>query len=303
MADDVSAGRLPDYGLKEKTNMKTNRFTKLLLLSALVLSCAFGVSAQQQTMTQTTLTAAVTGPSFYSGTTPTLQTQITLASSTGIVAPILPGTPSTIIYIDREAMGVFNVNATTGLISVNRGYLGTQAAPHLSGAMVLVAPNYNVTIAQGGNPVPNGLFSQDPPMGSTCTAANTTTSPWVNVLTGAQWLCSSVTGGWVAGFNNPYASDWSGQTATVAAAAGVILPSGPLFIVSGAGAITGFTIPVGCNATAVGACSFTIIAAAGSTWTWTATGNISVIGTGTPLKSFTFIWSASLQKFVPSSVS
>lgn len=282
--------------------MKTNRLTKLALLFAILLACVIPAQAQQQTMVQTTLTAAVTGPSFYSGTSPTIQTTILLASTTGIVAPVLPGTPSTVIYIDREAMGVFGVNSTTGFVSVNRGYLGTQAAPHLSGAMVLVAPNYNVTIAQGGNPVPNGLFAQDAPAGSTCTASNTTTTPWVNVLTGAQWICSSITGGWVAGFNNPYAADWTGQTATVAAAAGAILPSGPLFIVSGAGAITGFTIPVGCNATAVGSCTFTIISAAGSTWTWTAAGNILTAGTGTAGKVFTFIWSASLQKFVPSAV-
>jgi hypothetical protein len=204
--------------------------------------------------------------------------------------------------VDREAMGVFTVNSTSGFVGVLRGYLGTQAAPHLSGAMVLVAPNYNTTVGQGANPVPNGLFAQDPPMGSTCTAANTTTSPWVNVLTGAQWLCSSVTGGWVAGFNNPYASDWSGQTATVAAATGAVLPSGPLFIISGAGAISGFTIPVGCNATAVGACTFTVISAAGSTWTWTAAGNIMTAGTGTAGHLFTFVWSASLSKFVPSSL-
>jgi hypothetical protein len=73
--------------------------------------------------------------------------------------------------------------------------------------------------------------------------------------------------------------------------------------VSGAGAITGFTIPVGCDATAVGGCSFTIIAAAGSTWTWTAAGNIMTAGTGTAGHMFTFVWSASLSKFVPSALS
>jgi hypothetical protein len=285
--------------------MKTNRFAKAVLAVVFALAAVIPAFGQQQTMVQTTTAAAITGPSFYSGTSPTIQTTIQLTATTGIQAPVLPGTPSTVVYIDREAMGVFQVNSTTGFAVVNRGYLGTQAAPHLAGAMVLIAPNYNVTLAQGGNPVPNGLFTQDAPLGSTCNAAGTTTTPWVNVLTGAQFLCSTVTGGWVAGFNNPYATDWTAQTATVPAATGTILPSGPFFIVSGAGAISGFQIPIGCNATAVGSCTFTIIAAAGSTWTWTAAGNILTAGTAAtnPGTLFTFTWSASLQKFVPSRLS
>lgn len=269
----------------------------VVLLGAL---CSFSIA--QTALTQTTLSGAVSGPSLYSGTSPTISGTLTLASCTGIAAPILPGTPSSIIYVGREAMGVFSVSSTC-LLTVNRGYLGTQAAPHPSGDMVLYGPNYAVTIATGGNPVPNGFFQQDPAVGSTCTAAGTPTTPWVNVLTGVQWLCSSITGTWVAGYQNPLSGDFSGQTATVAAAAGAVLPSGPLFVISGAGAITGFTVPVGCNATAVGACSFTVIAAAGSTWTWTAAGNIMTAGTGTAGHSFTFTWSASLQKFVPSSLS
>lgn len=269
----------------------------LVLLAGLA-----GLVSAQTALTQTTLSGAVSGPALYSGTSPTISQFITLASCTGIAAPILPGTPSSIVYVGREAMGVFSINSSC-TAQVNRGYLGTQAAPHPSGDMVLYGPNYAATVALGGNLVPNGLFQQDPPVGGTCTAANTPTTPWINVLTGVQWLCSSITGTWVAGFQNPLSGDFSGQTATVAAAAGAILPSGPLFVVSGAGAITGFTVPVGCNATAVGACTFTIISAAGATWTWTAAGNIMTAGTGTAGHSFTFTWSASLQKFVPSALS
>jgi hypothetical protein len=286
-----------------KTKMK--HLATALAAIALALFCPAPMHAQQQTMTQTTLASIVNGPAFYSGTgtSSALQTLIQLTSTTGISAPVLPGTPSTIIYVGREAMGVFNVNTTTGFVTVNRGYLGTQASPHPSGDMVLVAPNYAVTIAQGGNPVPDGLFGQDPPLGGGCTASGTTTTPWVNVMTGAQWICSSVTGTWVPGWNNPLAGDFSGQAATVPAATGTITPSGPLFIVSGSGAISGFSIPIGCNATASGACSFTVISAAGSTWTWTAAGNIMTAGTGTAGHTFVFTWSASLLKFVPSSLS
>jgi hypothetical protein len=279
--------------------MNFRKVASLLVLLAGLTGLALGQTA----LTQTTLASAVSGPSLYSGTSPTISGTVTLASCTGLAAPILPGTPSSIIYVGREAMGVFSINTTSCSAVVNRGYLGTQAAPHPSGDMVLYGPNYAVTISQGGNPVPNGLFQQDPPMNGTCTASATPTTPWINVFTAAQWLCSSITGTWVPGFNNGLAGDFTPQTATVAAAAGTVTPSGPLFIISGAGAITGFNIPIGCNATAVGSCSFTVIAAAGSTWTWTAAGNIMTAGTGTAGHSFTFTWSASLSKFVPSSLS
>lgn len=278
--------------------MKTLQKAVLILVAALGFC---GISQAQTALVQTTLSSAVSGPAGYSGTSATIDQNVVLASVTGINAPTLPGTPVSVIYVGREAMGVFSVNTSTKIVGVFRGYLGTQPSPHPSGDMVLVAPPYNT--ANGGNPVPNGLFTQDPPIGGTCTAANTPATPWVNVLTGSQFICSTITSTWVAGFNNPLAGDFTGQTATVAAAAGAVLPSGPLFVISGAGAITGFTIPIGCNATAVGACSFTVIAAAGSTWTWTAAGNIMTAGTGTAGHLFTFVWSASLSKFVPSSLS
>lgn len=279
--------------------MTIRKAVSLFLLLAGLAGASFGQTA----LTQTTLATAISGPSLYSGTSPTISQQVTLAACSGIAAPILPGTPSSIIYVGREAMGVFTVNSTTCVLTVNRGYLGTQAAPHPSGDMVLYGPNYAATIAQGGNPVPSGLFQQDPPVNGTCTASATPTTPWVNVLTGSQWLCSSITGTWVPGFQNPWITDGAWQTASVAAATGAITPSGPLFVVSGSGAISGFNIPLGCDATAVGGCSFTIISAAGSTWTWTNAGNIMTAGTGTAGHTFTFIWSASLQKFVPSSLS
>jgi hypothetical protein len=271
-----------------------------LLLS---LACLAGFAIGQASLTQTTLSSALSGPALYSGTSATTSGTVTIAACTGVAAPVLPGTPSSILYVGREALGVLTWNSSTCSGSVFRGYLGTQAAPHVSGDMVLYGPNYAVALALGGNIVPNGFFTQDPPMNGTCTASSTPTTPWINVLTAAQWLCSSITGTWVPGFNNGLAGDFTPQTATVAAAAGAVLPSGPLFIISGAGAITGFTIPIGCNATAVGSCSFTVIAAAGSTWTWTAAGNIMTAGTGTAGHSFTFTWSARLSKFVPSSLS
>lgn len=270
---------------------------KLSILLLVLVACA-GLSFGQTALTQTTLTTSVTGPALYSGGSPVISQTVCLASATGIGNPILPGTPVSVIYVDREAMGVFNVNATSGCMIVNRGYLGTQASPHNSGDMVLVAPQYQTTLAFGGNPNPNGFFAQDPPYGGSCVAASTPTTPWVNVLTGAQWLCSAQTNTWAPGWQNPLASPptWI-QTGTVASAAGAITPSGPYFNISGTSQITGFNIPIGFN-TSFGGC-FT--ANPTGIWTWTAAGNISTAGTVTAATTpVTFCWNAASQKWIPS---
>jgi hypothetical protein len=279
--------------------MKT--LQKAVLILAAIL-CLCGISQAQVALTQTTLSSAVNGPALYAGTSPTIDNCWFLASVSGIAAPALPGTPVSVVYAGREALGVLTVNTSIKSVCGFRGYLGTTAMPHQSGDMVLIAQQYSTNQQYGANPVPSGFFPQDAPWGGSCIPANTPTTPWVNVLTAAQWLCSSITSTWVPGFNNPLVPGYAGQTATVPAAAGTVTPSGPLFVISGAGAITGFTVPIGCNATAVGQCSFTVISAAGSTWTWTAAGNIMTAGTGTAGHTFVFTWSASLSKFVPSAL-
>jgi hypothetical protein len=271
-------------------------FALLIVLAGLT-----GFAVGQVALTQTTLSSAVTGPSLYSGTSATLQSFVCLASTTGISAPILPGTPVSVIYIDREAMGVWTVNTSTNCLTVNRGYLGTQASPHISGDMVLIGNQYQSTLGQGGNPVPSGLFQQDPAYNGTCTAANTPTTPWVNVLTGAQWLCSTQTGTWAPGWSNPLSAPatWI-QTGTVASAAGAVTPSGPYFNISGTAAITGFNIPVGFN-TLTGGC-FT--ANPTGIWTWTAAGNIATAGTVTAATTpVTFCWNPASSKWIPSRLS
>jgi hypothetical protein len=156
------------------------RIASLLVILAGLAGASFGQTA----LTQTTLASAVSGPALYSGTSPTISSTITLTSCTGLAGPLLPGTPSSIIYVGREAMGIWSLNTTSCTAVVNRGYLGTQAAPHPSGDMVLYGPNYATTIAQGGNPLPSGLFQQDPPANGTCSPTLTPGSPWVNALTG-----------------------------------------------------------------------------------------------------------------------
>src|ERR1700690_831868 len=92
----------------------------------IVLAGLTGFAVGQAALTQTTLSGAVSGPAFYSGTSSTISDFVTLAACTGIAAPLLPGTPSSIIYVGREAMGVLNWNTSSCSGKVFRGYLSTQ---------------------------------------------------------------------------------------------------------------------------------------------------------------------------------
>jgi len=71
--------------------------------------------------------------------------------------------------------------------------------------------------------------------------------------------------------------------------AGVTLPSGPLFHVTGTNAITGWTIPVG-----FAGGSFTVIPDA--VFTWTAVGNIALAGTAVVSKALTFTYDGNAAK-------
>jgi hypothetical protein len=269
------------------------KLATLLVLLAGLAALSFGQTA----LTQTTLSSAVNGPAFYNGTSSTFDGTINLASVTGINAPTLPGTPVSVIFVDGEAMGVFTVNTSTKQVGVFRGYLGTRPSPHASGTMVLVAPAYNT--ANGGNPMASGLFQQDPPLNGACTAANTPTTPWVNVLTGAQWLCSTISKTWIPGFINPLVAV-SDIPNTAVASATTILPSGPLFHLTGTTPVTTITTPVGCNATAVGGCSFTMIVDTGTASQFGTGGNLEIGAAITTLtgKAYTFIWDATNSKWV-----
>lgn len=223
----------------------------------------------QNTLTQTTLAAKIS-PS---------QNVITVASTTGIT--VAPNTTATVIFVDMELMTVLAVGPGAGEVTVARGANGTPASGHASGAMVLA-----------GSPI---YFIDHDPQGTT---DNALVSPLVNTSNGRQWLLSSVTGTWVPGFQNE--AEPPVVTAAVASAAGVILPSGPLFHVTGALAVTGFTTPVGCDATAVGGTQFSIIP--DGTFTWTTAGNIAVLGTAVVNRILTFTWDAANSKWCPSYV-
>lgn len=255
---------------------------KALALFTVLMALA-GLSYGQTAMTQTTISAAVNGNGLFSGASVTLDTSVTLASVTGVTAAN-NGAVATYLYIDREAMAVIGVNSTTKVVTVLRGQLGTFAAGHVSGTMVLVG-------------VPGYFLSGDPQ--GACTAASTALTPYINVNTGMQWLCSSVTTSWVPGFGNPGSSQQPpAVTAAVASAAGQVTPSGPLFHITGTLAITGFLVPVGFNGTALGGGQFCVIP--DGAFTWTTANNIALAGTAVVNKQLCFLWDGTNSKWVPS---
>jgi hypothetical protein len=245
----------------------------------------------QSALTQTTITADVgAGPTPFSGTTTAYTTTIPVAATTGLINSGVPLYIQSVMYIDQEAMAVISFNATTLQVVVQRGYQSTTVQPHKSGTMVLIGS-------------PGAFNSQDPTVRSdagtqngACVASATAFTPYINVITGKQWLCSTITNTWVPGWNNtqaPYAN-----TAAVASAAGTVTPSGPQFHITGALAITGFNIPVGFNGTAEGGGCFNVIPDA--VFTWTAAGNIALAGSAVVNKLLTFCWDATNSKWIPS---
>lgn len=219
-------------------------------------------------LTQTTLSAAVTAKTSI----------IPLTSVTGISSGSFDaGTVGTQLWVVDpgqqmgEAMTVLSVTGNNATVSRFPG----AAVAHVSGAMVLAGPP--------------AAFHKYDPTGATDDAY----TPWVNTMNGNQWLYSSILGCWVAGFANRAVPPQ--VTAAVASAAGAILPSGPLFHVTGALAVTGFTVPVGGIAV-----PFTVIP--DGAFTWTTAGNIALAGTAVVNRFLTFNWDATNSKYVPSYV-
>lgn len=273
-------------------NIKKTLF-KLLLIAGLALS--FSSVASAQLLTQTTLSTPVTGGSnFETGITP-LQSFVTLASITGL-QPALFGTQiQSYIYVDRELMGVVGPipSSATLPVPVIRGMRGTAVAQHVSGAMVLFG-QVNL-LGQ------NVFFDRDPNAG-TCSVSFPQV-PWINILTGNQWLCANNTGGagdWVPGFNNPGSSQQGpASCGTFASVAGTNAVPCPIFAVSGTNAVVTWTPPLGFNLSGYGC--FTTIPT--GIYTWTAAGNISVAGTVTAItQNVTFCWNPVTQKWIPSRV-
>jgi hypothetical protein len=238
-------------------NLKTLALSFALAFTALV------VSAQTNTFTQTSTTAAMTAT----------QNFVTLTAATNVAA-------NRGIMIDAELMVVGKYYVSGLIVPVVRNT--EKKSVHATSTMALIGKM--------------SWFSTYDPFGG-CTAASTNVTPWVTVPSqflggdARQWLCSTILNRWVAGWNNDVAVPQ--VTAAVASAAGLVTPSGPLFHITGALAITGFNIPLGF---AYG--SFTVIP--DGAFTTTTANNIANASTGVVGKPLTFTYDANTAKFYPS---
>ncbi len=203
----------------------------------------------------TALTSTTTSAAISSG-----DTIIPVASVTNLSNPV-KGMTQKIYVMDQgsykgELMAVDEVIGTTA-IRVTR--LDTFRSAHMSGSLILIA-NVDPTISRFHTHNPTGYQ-----------VANTSsTTPWVNVTTGEQWLYSSVTGTWVPGFGNPAPKV---ETASHASGTAAMVVSGPLFHVTGTGAVTSITVPLGYN-------GGEILVINDGAWTWTAANNIGAASVG-----------------------
>lgn len=281
----------------------TRKLAFLLFVFAALLLPSVSL-AQQNLLVQTTLAAALPLPS--STSTPNSPQTVQLTSATGIVAQGLNPTATInaqnfwVLYVDREEIAVTQIQGTT--IQGIRGYNSTKATSHVNGAMVLYGK-----AAWFNNTDPGAITSQGGisavSAGSSCVLSAVFAHPWVNTRTGQQWICSTDTLSWVPGFNNGFGAGGNNvpSAGTEASVAGTNAVLGPVFAISGTNAIVTFTPPVGFDNTAVGGGCFTVIPK--GIFTWTAAGNISVLGTTTAItQNVTFCWNPYTSKWVPSRV-
>jgi hypothetical protein len=258
---DGGLGNRPPSQIRFRRKLPVTNISKYLI--AFVAALALATSVQAQTsLTQTTLSAAISSSA----------RTIPVASVTGISA-------GSVALIDSEIVAVASTG-TNSFAVAPRGAAGTFGAPHVSGAMVLVgpAPAFIAYDPSGACTNGQGLFLY---------------SPVVNTRTGNEWLCSSVTGKVIPGFGNTAAQ--SAPATAVASAAGKVTPSGPLFHITGALAITGFNIPVGFDPTE----GQTVCAIPDGAFTTTNANNIAIASTGVVSKLLCWAYDPNAAKFYP----
>lgn len=249
------------------------KFRSIALLAVITLIAAFALG--QSVPVQVTLSSSITA----------LNQQTVYVSSVSSFPTVGSGFANSgangvstedYLYVDRELMRITAINTTNNSVTVKRAQGGTKSALHGTTALVLE-----------GQPQ---VFQTADPTGS-CTYAATAAEPTINVLTGNQWLCSTVSSTWVAGFVNQYEN--LAPTTAVASAAGLVTPSGPLFHMTGTAAITGLNLPVGFN-------QGTICAIPDGAWTTTTANNIANASTAVANKPLCWTYDVNTAKFYPS---
>ncbi len=167
-----------------------NRLVSCLLLAVLVVAFSQN-SRAQATLPSTTLSAAVT--------TTTSAAVVSVAAATGGSPTITINKNSTFLFVDRELMAVTGVDSTGKILNVTRGYGGTLAQTHASGATVFFGPS---TYFVGGvQRTPVGLYA------GSCTRGNQIVQPIINVISGEVYDCQG--GQWLTGVATTAASKFA----------------------------------------------------------------------------------------------
>lgn len=246
---------------------------------------ALSVTAQLNTLVQTSLSSAITQT----------QTQITLASGTGIIVPTTGVAGSSLWVQDPgqqlgEIMQAVSIvpPGTSGQTVLTVSREGSNAKPHVSGAMVLIAS------------APNWFQTTDP--NGTCTVATTYVAPWLNITNGRQWICSAKTLAWIPGWGNQSATPQINAATAVASVAGATIVDSPLAHISGTNAIVYWQPGIGWNGQ-----GFCIIPDGAFTTIPSATGAptirvvpLAIASTAVANKTLCFDYDFSATKFTPS---
>lgn len=225
--------------------------------------CLAPQASAQVALTQTLTTLAITD----------VATKLTVASTTGITANV-----SFVCIYDFGMPGCELAQIKAVVSSTVLTLLRVNGTAHAIGSVVLIAPKANA-------------FRSFNPRGSTCVAAQTGYTPWVNTNTGEQWLCGAY--GWVRGWKNKSVDAQLNSATATASVGGATAITGPLVEISGTEAITSFTMGVGWAGD-----GFCVQPSAA--FTTTATNNIAEATTADANQTLCFTWNARLAAFTSS---
>ncbi len=259
---------------------KINQFAIALVLLA---SACF---AQTQTLSSTTLGAAVTAPA-----TGIPQTTWTFASTSTMLNAGPQGQINTAGYVDKELFFVITVvDSTHATVQRAKGLgAGGIVSNHANGATV-----YFALTNGAGSTTPTAapaFFSNKQTtaeVSGPCTSSSLLVLPLIYPYSGDIFQCLGSQWVQVDSPGRPTVA------ATAAAPTGLLTITATNMVLSGTNAMTGINVPVGW-ATGM---SFTIMPSGAFTWT-TAT-NLAVAGTAVAGKALTFTWNATTSKWYPS---
>jgi hypothetical protein len=149
----------------------------LSILTALMATLSF---AQGTRLVMTTVSTAITSTS----------TTVTLGSSTGVTAQGTQGQFNTVLWIDKELIGVKSLSTGTTW-NIQRGLSATRPQGHAAAARVFLgSPTGNFS----STPADNEVFGS-------CTATSMPTLPLIYTHSGNIYDC--LAGVWVRGVNTP----------------------------------------------------------------------------------------------------